>query len=72
VFIAVLRDFARGLDAGEPGAADDDLDGVRAGRLGGSRPDVLVDRLRVGEALELVGVLFESLDPKESGRGADA
>jgi hypothetical protein len=70
VDVAILGDLARGLDSGQPSPADDDRRRIAPSGLGGCVADVFVDRLRVGEALELVCVRPEPVDPEEGRRRA--
>jgi len=62
LFVAELRDFAGALDARQASAADHDLRRIAARRVAGGRRDLFVDVQRVVEALERLGVLFETGD----------
>jgi hypothetical protein len=65
VFGAVGGDLAGGLDARQAAPADDHLCRLRLGGLLGGRPDLLVDRHRVLQALERERVFFEAVDAEK-------
>gem|GEM_PF-5706290 len=70
--IAVAGDLAGGLDAGEPGTADDHLCRVVLCCLLAGRTDCLVNLAGVVEALHRQRVFFKPIDAEESSRAADA